>query len=53
MNKKRYKSAMRELHIELVKLQRHFIGCDDKILVLFEGRDAAGRTASSNESLST
>jgi polyphosphate kinase 2 (PPK2 family) len=26
-----------------VKLQRHFIGCHDKILVLLEGRDAAGK----------
>ena len=28
-------------HVEPVKLQRHFIGCKDKILVLLEGRDAA------------
>jgi polyphosphate kinase 2 (PPK2 family) len=29
--------------VELVKLQRHFIACDDKILVVLEGRDAAGK----------
>lgn len=43
MNKKRYKQDLRDLQIELVKLQRHFIGCGDKILVLLEGRDAAGK----------
>ena len=31
------------LQIEPVKLQKHFIRCDDKILVLIEGRDAAGK----------
>jgi len=31
------------LQVELVKLQKHFIKCDDKILVLLEGRDAAGK----------
>jgi polyphosphate kinase 2 len=34
------------LQVELVKLQRHFIGCGDKILVLVEGRDAAGKDGS-------
>ena len=41
--KKAYKRTLRQLQIELVKLQRHFIGCNDKILVLLEGRDAAGK----------
>ena len=41
--KKAYKESLHKLQIELVKLQRHFISCDDKILVLFEGRDAAGK----------
>ncbi len=36
MNKKSYKTALRQLQIELVKLQRHFIACDDKVLVLPE-----------------
>ena len=31
------------LQIELVKLQRHFIDYGDKILVVLEGRDAAGK----------
>ena len=43
MKKKRYKDDLRRLQIELVKLQRHFIGCGDKILVVLEGRDAAGK----------
>jgi len=43
---KEYKAQLRLLQIELVKLQRHFIGCGDKILVLLEGRDAAGKDGS-------
>ncbi len=38
-----YKSQLHQLQIELVKLQRHFIQCNDKILIIFEGRDAAGK----------
>ena len=41
-----YKAQLRLLQVELVKLQRHFIGCGDKILVLLEGRDAAGKDGS-------
>ena len=43
MSKKAYKHSLRQLQIELVKLQRHFIRSGDKILILFEGRDAAGK----------
>jgi len=43
MNKRKYASQLKRLQIELVKLQRHFIACNDKILVLVEGRDAAGK----------
>ena len=38
-----YEAQLHMLQVELVKLQRHFIGCGDKILVLVEGRDAAGK----------
>ena len=38
-----YKRQLHTLQVELVKLQRHFIRCDDKILVVLEGRDAAGK----------
>ena len=41
-----YEEQLRRLQIELVKLQRHYIECGDKILVLFEGRDAAGKDGS-------
>ena len=42
-SKKTYKDSLRRLQIELVKLQRHFIECDDKILIILEGRDASGK----------
>lgn len=32
--------------VELVKLQRHFTGCGDRILVILEGRDADGKDGS-------
>ena len=38
-----YRKDLHVLQIELVKLQKHFIRCDDKILVLLEGRDTAGK----------
>ena len=42
-SKRAYRTALHDLQIELVKLQRHFIEQGDKILVLLEGRDAAGK----------
>ena len=41
--KLRYRKTLRDLQIKLVALQRHLIANDLKILVLFEGRDAAGK----------
>jgi polyphosphate kinase len=38
-----YKEELYRLRVELVKLQRHLIAHDEKILLLFEGRDAAGK----------
>jgi polyphosphate kinase 2 len=38
-----YKKRLRQLQIELVKLQRHNIANDRKVLVIIEGRDAAGK----------
>lgn len=38
-----YKTELRELQIQLVKLQRHIIKNDLQLLVIFEGRDAAGK----------
>lgn len=38
-----YKKALRQLQIELVKLQSHIIRHNDRILIIFEGRDAGGK----------
>ncbi len=38
-----YKKTLRMLQIELVKLQSQIIRSNAKILILFEGRDAAGK----------
>jgi len=43
VGKTAYKDNLRKLQVELVKLQRHFIKCNDKILIILEGRDAAGK----------
>jgi polyphosphate kinase 2 len=38
-----YKSALYDLQVELVKLQRMLIAKGQRVLVIFEGRDAAGK----------
>jgi polyphosphate kinase len=38
-----YKKQLRKLQIELVKLQRRIIAHRERIVVLFEGRDGAGK----------
>ena len=43
ISKKVYKDSLHQLQVELVKLQRHFIKCNDKILIIMEGRDASGK----------
>lgn len=43
MKKAAYKKALRQLQIELVKLQKHIIQKDLRVLVIFEGRDASGK----------
>ena len=43
MSKKEYEETLYRLQIELVKLQRHLIKSNDRIMVVFEGRDAAGK----------
>lgn len=42
-SKRAYETKLRQLQIELVKLQRHLIAGSLKILVIFEGRDSAGK----------
>ena len=39
----RYRHSLRDLQIELVKFQRHLIARGDRIVVLLEGRDTAGK----------
>ena len=39
----RYELALRDLQIELIKLQNWVIDNNKKVLILFEGRDAAGK----------
>jgi polyphosphate kinase 2 len=43
MDKDTYKQSLYNLRVELVKLQRDIIENDRRIVVLFEGRDAAGK----------
>jgi len=43
MSNEIYKDTLHKLQAELVKLQQHFIKCNDKILIIFEGRDASGK----------
>ncbi|WP_020177224.1 polyphosphate kinase 2 [Methyloferula stellata] len=43
LDKHNYESELYELQVELVKLQKHIIQNNEKIVVLFEGRDAAGK----------
>jgi len=38
-----YKDTLRLLQIELVKLQKHIIKKNDRVLIIFEGRDAGGK----------
>lgn len=42
-NRDDYARQLHRLQVELVKLQKHFIQCEDRILVIIEGRDAAGK----------
>jgi len=43
MSHRRYRKLLLALQIELVKLQRHVIESGERVLVIFEGRDAAGK----------
>lgn len=43
IDKKKYRKRLRQLQVELVRLQRHLIRQDRKVLVILEGRDAAGK----------
>jgi polyphosphate kinase len=43
LGRKQYARELRQLQIELVKLHRHVIARGLKVLVIFEGRDSAGK----------
>ena len=43
LKRKIYEGQLRELQIELVKLQGHIRRTGERLVVLFEGRDAAGK----------
>ncbi|WP_144184025.1 polyphosphate kinase 2 [Elioraea rosea] len=43
LSRKAYEAALRELHVELVKLQEWTKATGAKICVVFEGRDGAGK----------
>ncbi len=43
LSKHEYKTGLREVQIELVKLQRRLIAHSERVLVIVEGRDAAGK----------
>ncbi len=46
VNEENYKSLLHELSIQLVTLQRHVIESGERVLILFEGRDGAGKDGS-------
>jgi polyphosphate kinase len=43
LSRKKYEHAKRGLQIELLKLQRHIKSSGGRLVILFEGRDAAGK----------
>ncbi len=43
LDNKAYEKALRELHVELVKLQRWVVHKGLKVCIVFEGRDGAGK----------
>ncbi len=46
IGKKHYEHQLRALQIELLKLQRHVNEAGEKVVIIFEGRDAAGKGGS-------
>ncbi len=46
LSRARYEKTKRKLQIELLKLQAHIKETDQKVAILFEGRDAAGKGGS-------
>lgn len=43
LSSRKYEASLQQLQIELVKVERHIIKHQHKVLVIFEGRDASGK----------
>jgi polyphosphate kinase len=43
LSRKKYDKEKSRLQIELLKLQRHIKAADERLVIVFEGRDAAGK----------
>ena len=43
MKKKAYEAALKDLQVRLIRLQNHVIETGQRVLIIFEGRDAAGK----------
>ena len=43
MDKEEYRALLHDLQIELVAMQRHLIAGNHRLVILLEGRDAAGK----------
>lgn len=43
LNDIKYEVELRELQVQLIHLQEHIIKNDEKIVIIFEGRDSAGK----------
>ena len=43
LNRKLYEETLFDLHAELVRLQEWVVAKGERVIVVFEGRDAAGK----------
>lgn len=48
LKRSEYDSQLYDLQLELVKLQRHLQATNERVMILFEGRDAAGKGGTIN-----
>ncbi len=48
LDKDKYQEELQQLQIQLVRLQEHMKQSGERVLILFEGRDAAGKSSSIN-----
>ena len=43
LSKKAYERALKDLHVKLIRMQNDIRASGARVLVIFEGRDAAGK----------